>query len=387
MALQAELAGSRTQTKDFEWSPLVKSDEGPHVSVYAGLDSRSLRSELAELVQRVRQSGEQNASATAEALEGVVKQLAEEPATRKPQMGEMKTQGSLVVFASPQFSAVYRMPVTFPAKTVVGDAFFIRPLLAELHPESRFYVLAFSQKRVRLIECRQFSFREVELQDIPELIGEDLEREAFESQRQFHSAAPATEGKKGSVFYGGETDRKTRIAHFFRDLNEHVSKALHGREAPIVLAGVERLISIYKAVNPGAHLLPESIEGNPDRLAPSALHDAGLKILEKYWAVQREKAFAEYHDQANTPLTSTNLRKILTDAERGHIRWLFLTPAGEQWGKLSADTAHLHAQKEPGDEDLPNLAAVLTLRTGGMVHVVSLERLPEGAEAAAVFRF
>jgi hypothetical protein len=47
----------------------------------------------------------------------------------------------------------------------------------------------------------------------------------------------------------------------------------------------------------------------------------------------------------------------------------------------------VHAKQEPGDGDLLNLAAILTLRHGGRVYLVPPEQLREGVDLAAVFRF
>jgi hypothetical protein len=60
---------------------------------------------------------------------------------------------------------------------------------------------------------------------------------------------------------------------------------------------------------------------------------------------------------------------------------------GEQWGSLVLpETVHLHSGQEPGDDELLNLAAVLTLRHEGPVYVVPPDELREGASLAAVFR-
>jgi len=95
-----------------------------------------------------------------------------------------------------------------------------------------------------------------------------------------------------------------------------------------------------------------------------------------------------YHEHVNTPLTSSNLRDVLAAAERGIIRSLFIPTTGERWGSLVPPaTVHLHVKEEPGDDELLNLAAVLTIRHGGHVYVVPPEKLSEGADVAAVFRF
>jgi hypothetical protein len=45
----------------------------------------------------------------------------------------------------------------------------------------------------------------------------------------------------------------------------------------------------------------------------------------------------------------------------------------------------VHAQKDPGDEELTNLAVVYALRHGRLVHALPPGDMPEGSTAAAVF--
>ena len=67
---------------------------------------------------------------------------------------------------------------------------------------------------------------------------------------------------------------------------------------------------------------------------------------------------------------------------------MFVPSTGEQWGLFQPpETVHIHNKKEPVDDELLNLAAMLTLRHGGEVYVVRADELREGAEVATVFRF
>jgi hypothetical protein len=47
----------------------------------------------------------------------------------------------------------------------------------------------------------------------------------------------------------------------------------------------------------------------------------------------------------------------------------------------------VHAEAEPGDEDLLDLAAVHTFLNGGMVYAVEPEQMPSYATLAALFRY
>jgi len=294
----------------------------------------------------------------------------------------------LAIFLSKD-SVSYR-PLREPvAETVViGNEFFVRPLLPLVPRDERFFILELSQKHVQLYEGSASGIKERALEGIPENVREDFKGHGFEREYQLHTASSRASGQKGAVFHGPSLDEKDRIAHFLRDVERGVSAALQGQQAPLLLAAVDYLIPIYRSVNTYAHLSDDAIIGSPHLFGLNELYTAAWKIVEKGISQQEQGAFAVYQEHANTRLTSSNLRQILAEAQRGLIRFLFVSPSAERWGSISSPGAvHLHSTQEPGDSDLLNLAATLTLRHGGQVFVETSNRLPEGAAAAAVFRF
>jgi len=294
----------------------------------------------------------------------------------------------LAIFMSKDSVSYRYLRESVAESVVVGNEFFVRPLLPLVPREDRFFVLELSQKHVRLYEGSASGMSERALEGIPENVREDFKGHGFEREYQLHTASSRASGQKGAVFHGPSLDEKDRVAHFLRDVERGVATALKGQQAPLILAAVEYLIPIYKNVNTYAHLSDDAIIGSPHLFGPSELYTAAWKIVEKDILKQEQGAFAVYQEHANTPLTSSNLRQILAEAQRGLIRFLFVSPSVERWGSItSPETVHLHSTPEPGDSDLLNWAAILTLRHGGQVFVAAPNQLPEGAEAAAVFRF
>jgi hypothetical protein len=294
----------------------------------------------------------------------------------------------LAIFMSKDSVSYRYLRETVAESVVVGNEFFVRPLLPLVPRDDRFFLLELSQKQVRLYEGSASGISERALEGVPENVREDFKGHGFEREYQLHTASSRSSGQKGAVFHGPSLDEKDRIAHFLRDVERGVATALKGQQAPLILAAVEYLVPIYKSVNTYAHLSDEAIIGSPHLLGPNELYTAAWRIVEKDILKHEQGAFAVYQEHANTPLTSSNLRQILSEAQRGLIRFLFVSPSAERWGSMtSPETVHLHSTQEPGDSDLLNLAATLTLHHGGQVFVGAPNQLPEGAEAAAVFRF
>jgi hypothetical protein len=272
-------------------------------------------------------------------------------------------------------------------RVMVGHEFFVRPLLSLVPRDDRFFVLTLSQKHVKLYEGSTGGIEERALKGTPENVREDFKGHSFEREYQLHTASAHIPGQKGAIFHGPSLDQKDRIEHFLRDIDRGVAGALKGQRAPLILAAVDYLIPMYRDVTTYAHLADDAIVGSPDLLSPSELYSAVWQILEKNILKHGQSAFAVYMEHRNTPLTSSNLKDILGAAQLGLIRFLFLSASAERWGVISPETVHVHSSREPGDSDLLNSAAILTLRHGGQVFEEAPNHLPDGAEAAAVFRF
>jgi hypothetical protein len=66
---------------------------------------------------------------------------------------------------------------------------------------------------------------------------------------------------------------------------------------------------------------------------------------------------------------------------------LFVKLNLHQWGTFDSDTQTitLHADAEPGDEELLDLAAIQTILNDGMVYAI--DPLPDEPPLAAMFRY
>ena len=382
---------TKTEAQAPDWAALAMERETPCISVYfplgpSGATAKPDFAELKRLLQASQASFE-GAPITAAEAEQMLRSQWHRVLESQPVEGGGAAAG-LVLFLSGAFFACYQLPASFPARVVVGREFHIRPLLHLVSADDQFFVLAASQKHVRFFRCSRYGIHGMTLERIPEILRQDLETHSMEKQIQFHSGTPSLPGKKGVVFYGSEPDPKERILHFFRDIDQKVKGSLKGQHAPLVVAAVDYLFPIYKTANTYPHLLDASVAGNPDLTTPEALHAAAWKIVEKHLEEAKDRAFEVYKDHVNTERTSSSLRKVLPAAQEGRVRFLFVPEEAEQWGSLvPPETVHVHSNRGTGDQELLNLAAVLTIRGGGQVYVVAQNQLPEGAELAAAFRY
>ncbi|HSB06751.1 MAG TPA: hypothetical protein VLK23_16340 [Thermodesulfobacteriota bacterium] len=298
----------------------------------------------------------------------------------------------LAMFISSDLFYHYRLPLKFDELLVVTDRFHIKPLLPLFSHEGRFYILALSQNEVRFFQCTRYSVKEIEPENVPRSLSEALKYDDPEKQLQFHTRAPVAGGERAAMFHGqgvGKDDAKDNILRFFHLLDQGLYAILAKENAPLILAGVDYLLPIYREANSYPHLMEQGIVGNPEGLKGEELHDQARRIVEPYFHKAQEETAAKYKQSAGSERTSKSLKEIVPGAYEGRVDILFVALGIRQWGVFDPNTrqVHLHHDPEPGDEDLLDFAAVHTYLKGGMVFALNPEEIPDATSLAAIFRY
>jgi hypothetical protein len=256
--------------------------------------------------------------------------------------------------------------------------------------DGHFYVLALSQNDVRLYHCTRHTVSTVDLKDVPRSLSEALKYDDPERRLQFRSM-PSTGGGAGTALFHGQgyEDAKVDMQRYFQQVERGLSSLLKKEQAPLVLAGVDYLHSIYREVNTYPELVNKGVAGNPEGLSGIELRDRAWKQVEPSLTKKMEDAAGRYRQMLGTGLASGDLTAIAQAAHQGRVDTLFVGVGVQQWGRFDpqARKVQVHEKAEPGDEDLLDFAAVHTLLNGGKVYALAPDRVPGGTSAAAVFRY
>ena len=169
------------------------------------------------------------------------------------------------VFRSPDVFRTYRVPFPVGEFVAVSDRFYINPLLPLLINETRFYVLALSQKAVRLLDCTRDGVVPVLLSDVPQDI-EQTQPEGPTAHLRRHSLPMG--GPEGGRFHahgvGTEDVDMINVKRYFQQAEDGLRQRLAGERVPLILACVEYLAPIYREVSTYRFVLEEIVAGNPD---------------------------------------------------------------------------------------------------------------------------
>jgi hypothetical protein len=298
---------------------------------------------------------------------------------------------SLALFSAPNFFKSFRGNGQLETLVHVSDQFTLRPLLPLVSDDDRFFVLAVSQNAVRLWEGDACELQELAVEGLPADLADALKIEDVQRGDQVHSAMRGSLGKQAAVFHGqgGKPETsKENMREFLRQVAAAVDRRLTGEQSPLVLATVGSNVPLWRDVSRYSHLHSDFVAGSPDHLSPHELHAKVWPLVEPALA-RRQELFRRRMNEADGRRVSCGLKNVVPAAIGGRIDALFLDCTQSRWGRYDAanHAAIVHDQRQPGDQDLVELAAVETLRHSGEVFPLTAATR-EGAEAAqALLRF
>ena len=298
----------------------------------------------------------------------------------------------LAVFMSEELFLPYRLPLKFEELLVTATRFHIKPLLPLFSSDGRFYILALSQKEIRMFQCTHYSAVELDLPELAGGIQNVLKYDETGKELQFHTGITASEGRRSAMFHGhgaGMDDTKDEIIQYFRQVDKVAWKFLQNETAPLVLAGVDYLLPLYRSACNYGNLVDGGIQGSPEGLTAKALHARGWEAVQPYFTEKQEEASARLQQYAGTGLASGDLREIVPATLQGRVDTLFVATGKQSWGSFDPveNQVRLEAEATAGSEDLLNVVAVETLMRGGRVYAVHPAQVPLTGSAAALFRF
>jgi len=310
----------------------------------------------------------------------------------EPGFWEKRSQG-LAVFVTEGLCHCFRVPLPLVEAVVVNRRFQVKPLLPLIGVNDQYFVLALSQNRVRFLEGRQFSMTEVKVVGLPRDMAEVLNHDASQRPTLGHVAARGPSGKAAAVVYGlgGEREpAKDELAQYFRAVDAALREPLREQRVPLILAGVQYLLPIYREVSSYGHLADEELLGNPDHLSEHDLHARAWPLIRARQENARLEAVDKYWKLAGTGKTLDALHRIVPAAQQGRIESLFVDRTAHRWGTFDAATGSVTVRSSPtserGDDDLLDYAAAETLLHRGSVYAVAADAVPV-PPAAAILRY
>ena len=275
-----------------------------------------------------------------------------------------------------------------------GTSFYIKPLLPSLGRGTQFYLLALSLNNIRLFEGTADAVQEIDL-NFPTSMREVLWADDPEKYLNMRSGSVSVGDGRGStgIFHGHDPadDEKKDILRFFQSVNDGLNSLLEVKIIPMVLAGVEYLLPLYREASSYNNLLEDSIPGSPDREDTKELHEKAWKIVKPIFEQSQKKAYEKF-EQLNgqkSDLAVRDLQTAVKAAVFGQVETIFVPLGMQRWGRYDAekDEVILNPEPESDHEDLFDFAAAQTILNSGQVFAVPPEQIPGGGDLAVILRY
>jgi len=326
-----------------------------------GVDPESL---LAPVLEEIRNSGGQNGSRHPVAI------------FRSPDV-------LLSLEAQPEVKQIAR----------VGENFDLRTILSVTETLKRFFILALSQKRTRILECTRRSIHELPFPEgFPSSLDESKETKPPDHMLDNRSSAGPSVGTMKGVMFGTSSDREAKdeyLLHFMMDLDKAVNIALKGREEPLVVVGVEHEIALYRRVNTYKALVEGGVHGSPDGLEMKDLLQRASELIDQRPGLEIATLLADLDKKIGSGHASVQMQEVIAAAYQGRVFHFFFQEDAHYSGIFDAVRQRVKHTEDPLDQpvDLIESAALQTLAHSGEVHMLPASAMPNGVPVCALLRY
>lgn len=192
---------------------------------------------------------------------------------------------SLVLFMHPKLFRYYHIPDHgTPYLLTVEEGFNLEPLLKIMKNNKNYFVLALSHKNVQLYEGDHYHLQPVHLKNFPSDMKKALRIDEYPKWRETHRIAPSYMGKGSEASHGqynvSQTD-KDMLKEFFGRIDHSLHHYLSSQDKPLILAGVEYLLPIYRQANTFPQLLKDDIKGNLEHSRLESIQERAWSLVSK----------------------------------------------------------------------------------------------------------
>lgn len=300
-------------------------------------------------------------------------------------------QDGLAVFIAPGFIRYIQLPYVTQRLVYVHDTFYISPLLGLLQGRERFYLLALSKSKATLYEGDGWSMREVPVPEMPRGIDDVVHFEEKDDQKLFRTGGSGA--GQGANYHGigaGKPDEKENISMYMDEVDETLwTKRLSTENVPLLLAGVDYLIPIFKQRSRYRHIHDEHLSGNFEKDNAATMFEKARPLMQPYFEQPFNQALEQYYNNRTTGLTSASPEDVIPACFYAKAAIVFVEKDCLMWGTFNEQDNRLTLSEERQNDDacMLNAAVSKALQTGAAVFATEKEYMPDGATIAALMRY
>jgi hypothetical protein len=304
------------------------------------------------------------------------------------------TEGMAVFMAENYFKYV-RLPFSPKQEILVNNSFYVSPLIPAIAGKEHFFLLVISKKQAKFYRVDNFYIEEIDIPELPRGVDDVVHFEEKDDEKLFRGGS--THAGRGGIpsanYHGigaGKPDGKENLAMYMKEVDRVLWQKVLGREqAPLLLAGIEFELPIYRSISAYQYIWDDALVGNHENDSPEMLYQAAKEKMRPFFEKHHQVALETYLNKLTTPLTTSMPDAVIRSSFYGQVSDLFVEKGAHIWGQFDAQHNELqvHDTKQDGDDCLVDKAAIQTILHGGQVHLLEKDMMPNGSTIAALLRF
>jgi hypothetical protein len=299
---------------------------------------------------------------------------------------------ALCAFLADGYFKFVKLPYTVNQEIFINSSFVVTPLVPLIvNSKDYFFLLVLSKKQAKFYKVNPYGITYIPIKELPNGIDDVVHFEEKDDQKLFRTGSSGA--GSGANYHGvgaGKPDEKENLAMYFDEVDETLWKEiLHTEHAPLLLAGVDYLIPIYKQVSQYKNIQDEALIGSYEHEPLHPLFEKAREKMNSFFSKRGKQALESYRNHSATSLVSSQPSEIIPAAHYGRIAHLFVQPNEHIWGTFNETENHLELNDtaRPGDECLLNKSIIKTMLTGGEVFFIKQEEMPAHTKMAALMRY
>jgi hypothetical protein len=281
---------------------------------------------------------------------------------------------TLAIFVTPDSLRTFRLANHIESRLEVADRFNIKPLLRSTTFEHSAYVIALSEKGLRLIEV---------FADLP---PEEIEDASLPSGTMYSELA--NRDRRDNSESGGE-HIKRNILKFSRLLDTALAPLLQHSDIPVIVMAAQPIASIFHNQCSAQNLLPQIITGSPDRVPLHEIASQAREVLQKHYQTQVEDLREHYQLRFQSRRASDKLEEVARAATFAAVETLYIDIDSSLMGAIDEVSGVVDYSPAQGVASY-NLVSEITRRallSGAKVMALRKDDMPSPADVAATLRF
>jgi hypothetical protein len=301
----------------------------------------------------------------------------------------------MAIFAAEGKALAMLLPHAPAPSVLVDRRFRLQGILPQMFGRDRYCLLGLSQHAVRLWDCDGVAMIPISLDGLDTDIRSTLHFEDAQRQASLHTNSSGHHGMgRGDAAHSGAgpgkgKDIKAEIETFFRQIDHGIQARLPGPGRPLLIAGVEFLLPIYRKVNTYKGLLPSEIPGNPESSGSLAdLHARANALVRERERSDSNQAMGTYLENLARARSCAGYTDTVTCAAQGRLTHLFVEQGPIRWGTYEPENGRTTVWEgyRDGAEDLANLACFHAYHGRAQIYAFAPGELPGGAGIAGLYR-